>query len=65
VIVGRSEDAQVVAGSDSSSVFKSTVSDRGAVVGDGSLLDIVAGRRTSEKPILANDGVDIGGWALE
>lgn len=65
MVVGSSEDAQVVAGSDSSRVLRSSVSDSGAVAGDSSLLDIVASSGTSEETILTNDCVDAGSWALE
>jgi len=65
VVVGSSKDAQVVAGGDSSRVLRSSISDGGAVAGDGSLLDIVTSSGTSEEAILTNDCVNVGSWALE
>lgn len=64
VVCGR-EDAQVVGTSDGSSVERSGVSNGGRVVGDGSLLDIIASGSTSQETILSDDSVDVGGGTLE
>lgn len=65
VVVRGSEDAQVVSGSDSSAVLGSSVTDSGAVGGDGSLVDVVASAGTGEETLVANNGIDVGGRALE
>lgn len=65
VVVASSEDAQVVSSGDGSAVRGGSVADSGAVAGKGGLLDVVAGGGTSEETIVANDGVNVGGGALE
>lgn len=65
VVVRGSEDAQVVSGGDGSAVLGSGVADGGAVGGDGSLVDIVAGRGTGEEALMADDGVNVGSGSLE
>lgn len=65
VVVRGSKDAQVVRGGDGGAVLGHGVADGGAVAGQGSLVDIVAGRGTGEEALVADDGVDVGGGALE
>lgn len=65
VVVAGGEDAQVVGGGDGGAVLGRDVADGGAVAGDGGLLDVVAGRGTGEEALVADDGVNVGGGALE
>lgn len=65
VVVAGSEDAQVVSSGDGSAVRGGSVADGSAVAGEGCLLDIVAGRGTSEETIVANNGINVGGGTLE
>lgn len=65
VVVAGSEDAQVVSSGDGSAVRGGSVADSGAVASKGGLLDIVAGRGTSKEAIVANNGVNVGGGALQ
>lgn len=65
VVIAGSEDAGVVSGGDGSGVLGGAVADGGAVGGDGGLLDVVATRQTGEEALVADDGVDVGGGALE
>lgn len=65
VVVCSREDTQVVGSSDGSDVLRSRVSNCGRVVGDRSLLNIVASGSTSQETILSDDCVDIGGGTLE
>lgn len=64
VVCGR-EDAQVVGGCDGGGVYWGGISDGGAVVGNGGLLDIISSGGTSEETILADDGINVRSWALE
>ena len=65
MVVGSSEDAEVVRGSDSGAVLGSGVADGGAVGGQGSLVDVVASAGTSEETLVADNSVDVGGGTLE
>lgn len=65
VVVAGGEDAQVVGGGDGGAVLGSDIADGGAVAGDGGLLDVVTGRGTGEEALVADDGVNVGGGALE
>jgi hypothetical protein len=65
VVVRSSEDAGLVGGGDSSSVGGLCETDGGGEGGDLCVLDIEAGRGTSQEALMANDGVDVGGGALE
>jgi hypothetical protein len=65
VVVGSGEDAQVVGGGDGGAVLGGDVADGGAVAGQGSLVDIIAGAGTGQEALVADDGVDVGGGALE
>lgn len=65
MVVSSGENAQVVCSSDGSSVLRSGISDSSAVVGNGSLLDIITGGSTSEEAILTDNGINVGSWALE
>jgi hypothetical protein len=64
VVVGSRENAQVVCSSDGGSVLRSLVSDGSGVSGDGGLLHIVTSLGTSQETIVANNGIEVGGWAL-
>lgn len=65
VVVRSGENAQVVAGSDGSGVRGGLVADGSGVAGDGGLVDVVAGRGTSQEALVADDSVDVGLGALE
>lgn len=65
VVVGGSEGAQVVGGSDGGGVAETGVAESGAVAGEGTLLDVKAGRGTSEETLMADNGIDVGNGALE
>lgn len=65
VVVGSGEDAQVVGGGDGGAVLGGDVADGGAVAGQGGLVDIIAGAGTGEEALVADDGIDVGGGALE
>lgn len=65
MVVGSGEDAQVVGGGDGGAVLGGDVADGGAVAGQGGLVDIVAGAGTGQEALVADDGVDVGGGALE
>lgn len=65
VVVAGAEDAQVVGGGDGGGVARGEVADSGAVAGDLALLDVVAGAGAGEEALVADDGVDVGGGALE
>jgi hypothetical protein len=65
VIVAGREDAQVVSGGDGSGVGGGLEADSGAVAGDLGLLDVISSGSTSEETLVADDGVDAGGGALE
>lgn len=65
VVVGGGEDGEAVGGSDSGSVLVDGVTDGSGVLGDGSLLDIVAGFSTDKETFVAEDGIEVGGGTLE
>lgn len=65
MVVGGSENAEVVGGSDGGTVLRGREADGGAVGGQGGLVNVVASASTSEETLVANDGVDIGGRTLE
>lgn len=65
VVVGGSEDAEVVRGGDGSAVLGSSVADGGAVGGQGSLVGVIASRGTSEETLVADNGIDVGDGTLE
>ncbi len=65
MVVGSGEDGQVVGGNDGSSVKWLLVSESEGVASDGGLLDVVTSLGTDEETIVANDGIEVGGWALE
>lgn len=65
VVVAGSEEGEVVGGGDGGSVLRERVRDSGRVLGDGSLLDIVATLSTNEETLVAEDSVEVGRWALE
>lgn len=65
VVVRGSEDAEVVGGGDGSGVGGGGEADGGGVAGDGGLVDVVTGRSTGEETLVADDGVNVGGGALQ
>lgn len=65
MVVGSGEDAALVGGGNGGGVGGVGVSDGGGEGGDASLLDVVAGGGTSQETLVAKDGVDVGGGALE
>ena len=65
VVVRGGEDAQVVRGNDGGGVQWLGIADTERVAGDSRLLDVVAGLGTDEEAIVADDGVEVGGWALQ
>ena len=65
VVVASGEDAQVVASGDSSSVLGNAVANGSGVLGDGSLLDVVATLSTNEEALVTEDSVEVGGRAVE
>lgn len=65
VVVGSGKGAQVVGGGDGGAVLGSDVADGGAVAGQGSLVDIIAGAGTGQEALVADNGIDVGGRALE
>jgi len=64
VVTGR-EDTKVVGGLDGGGVLGEAVADRGRVLGHGGFLHVVAGLSADEEAFVAEDGVDVGGGALE
>lgn len=65
MVVGSGKGAQVVGGGDGGAVLGSDVADGGAVAGQGGLVDIIAGAGTGQEALVADDGIDVGGRALE
>lgn len=65
VVVRGSEDAEVIRGSDGGTVLGGGVANGGAVGSQGSLVDVVAGATTGHEALVADDGVDVGGGALQ
>lgn len=60
LVVGGGEDAQGVGGGDSGVVERGGVTNSGAVLGDGGLLDIVANLTTDNETLVGNDGIGNG-----
>jgi hypothetical protein len=60
LVVGSREDAQGVGGGDGGVVQRGGVTDSGAVLGDGSLLDVVADLTTNNEALVGNDGIGNG-----
>ena len=65
VVVASGEDAQVVASGDGSGVLGNAVANGSGVLGDGSLLDVVATLSTDKEALVTEDGVEVGGRAVE
>lgn len=65
VVVGSGEDAALVGGGDGSGPGGLLETNSGGKGGDAGLLDIVTGGGTGEEALVADDGVDVGGRALE
>lgn len=64
VVAGR-EQREVVAGSDGSRVLRKAVADSSRVLGDSSLLDIVATLSADQEALVAEDNVQVGSGTLE
>lgn len=65
VVVRGGENAALVGGSDGGSPGGLGETNGGGKGGDAGLLDIVASGSTGEETLVADDGVDVGGGALE
>lgn len=65
VVVRSGEDAGLVGGGDGGGVGGVGETDGGGEGGDVGVLDVEAGRGTSQEALVADDGVDVGGGALE
>ena len=65
VVVGSGEDAALVGGGDGGGVGGVGETDGGGEGGDVGVLDVKAGRGTSQEALVADDGVNVGGGALE
>lgn len=65
MVVAGGENAQVAASSDGGSVLRNAVADGSGVLGDGSLLDIVATLSTDNEALVAEDSVEVGSGATE
>ena len=65
VVVGSGEDAALVGGGDGGGVGGVGETDGGGECGDVGVLDVEAGRGTSQEALVADDGVNVGGGALE
>jgi hypothetical protein len=65
VVVAGGEDREVVGGSDGSRLLGKAVADSSGVLGDGSLLHIVATLSTDEEALVAENDVQVGSGALE
>ena len=60
LVVGGGEDAQGVGGGDGGVVQRGGVTDSGAVLGDGGLLDVVADLTTNDEALVGDDSVGDG-----
>lgn len=65
MVVAGGEQRQVVAGGDGSRVLGNAVADGSRVLGDGGLGDIVATLGTNQEALVAEDGVEVGGGAVQ
>ena len=65
VVVRGGEEGQVVAGGDGSGVLGNAVADGSGVLGDGGLVDVVATLGTDQEALVAEDGVEVGGGAVQ
>lgn len=65
VVVRGGENAALVGGSDGGSPGGLGEADGGGKGGDAGLLDVVASGSTGEETLVANNGVNVGGGALE
>lgn len=65
MVVAGGENAQVVAGGDGGGVLGNTVANGSGVLGDGSLLDVVATLSTNDEALVAENSVEVGGGAAE
>ena len=65
VVVRGGKDREVVGGGDGGAVRLGGVAHGGRVAGHLRLVDVVAGARASEEALMADDGVNVCGGALE
>lgn len=65
MVVAGGEEGQVVAGGDGSGVLGNAVADGSRVLGDGGLVDVVATLSTDEEALVAENGVEVGGGAVQ
>jgi len=65
VVVASGEQRQVVAGGDGSGVLGNAVANGSGVLGDGGLGDIVATLSTNQEALVAQDGIEVGGGAVQ
>lgn len=65
MVVRGGKDAALVGGGDGSRPGGRLVAHGSGEGGDAGLLDVVAGRATDDVAFVADDGVDVGGGALE
>jgi hypothetical protein len=65
VVVAGGEEGQVVAGGDGSGVLGNTVADGSGVLGDGGLVDVVATLSTDEEALVAENGIEVSGGAVQ
>ena len=65
MVVAGGEKGQVVAGSDGSGVLGNAVADGSGVLGDGGLVDVVTTLSTDEEALVAENGVEVGGGAVQ
>lgn len=65
VVVGCSENVQVVGSCDGSGVFWNGVSDGSRVTGDPAIDNVVSDFGTSEEPVVSEDNITVEGWTLK
>lgn len=65
MVVASSEEAEVVGGGDGSRVLWERVGDGSGVLGDGGLLDVITTLGTNQETLMAENGVEVGGGALQ
>lgn len=65
MVVRGGEDAALVGGSDGGSPGRLSEANGGGKGGDASLLNVVASGSTGEEALVADNGIDVGGGALE
>lgn len=65
MVVASREDREVVAGGDDSRVLGKAVADGSGVLGDGSLLNIVATLSADQETLVAEDNIEVGSGSLQ